>query len=67
MNIYYCLKHTLFKAATFVHEYVEKIDNQTWEFIDSWKEKYSNKDPTHYRIYSGPPEKIGWSDDRWRP
>ena len=56
------------EAATFVDEYVEKIDNQTWEFIDSWKEKYSNKDPIILQdLQWFNPEKIGWSDDRWRP
>ena len=60
--------HLYPEAATFVHEYVEKIDNQTWEFIDSWKEKYSNKDPIILQdLQWSQSEKIGWSDDRWRP
>jgi hypothetical protein len=47
---------------------VEKIEDKTWEFINTWKEKYSNLDPIvlqDLQWYN--PEKVGWSDDRWRP
>ena len=50
------------------HHYVEKIEDPTWEFINSWKEKYSKQDPIVLQdLQWFNPEKIGWSDDRWRP
>ena len=56
------------EAAQFVDKHVEKIEDKTWEFINTWKEKYSNLDPIvlqDLQWYN--PEKVGWSDDRWRP
>ena len=56
------------EAATFVDDFVEKIDDKTWEFVNTWKEKYINKDPIVLEdLQWFNPEKIGWSDDRWRP
>ena len=56
------------EAAEFVDTYVEKLEQGTWDFVNEWKEQCIDKDPIvleNLKWFN--PEKIGWSDDRWRP
>jgi len=56
------------EAADFVDTHVEKLENSTWEWVLEWKQKYIDKEPIVLEdLQWFNPEKIGWSDDRWRP
>tara|TARA_B100000900_G_scaffold412808_1_gene435338 strand:- start:740 stop:1600 length:861 start_codon:yes stop_codon:yes gene_type:complete len=56
------------EAAEFVDNNVEKLNDTTWEWVEEWKAKYIDKDPIVLEdLQWFNPEKIGWSDDRWRP
>ena len=45
MNEHLYLQTHSLNEAPIVDNFVEKIDDKTWEFVNTWKEKYSNKDP----------------------
>ena len=56
------------EAAEFVETHIEKLDPATKEFVEHWKSQYIDKDPIilqDLKWFNS--EKIGWSDDRWRP
>ena len=56
------------EAAEFVDTHVIKLEESTWDWVNDWKAEYIDKDPIvleDLRWFN--PEKIGWSDDRWRP
>ena len=56
------------EAAKFIETYIEKLDLTTREFVDSWKQKLINNDPIYLEdLQWVNPDKVGWSDDRWRP
>lgn len=56
------------EAAEFVETYIEKLTPETKDFVETWKQKYSESDPIILEdLQWFNPEKIGWSDDRWRP
>jgi hypothetical protein len=56
------------EAAEFVDTHVIKLEEATWDWVFEWKEKYIDKDPIVLEdLQWFNPEKIGWSDDRWRP
>ena len=56
------------EAAEFVDTHVMKLEESTWDFVNEWKSQYVNKDPIVLEDLKWfNPEKIGWSDDRWRP
>lgn len=56
------------EAAEFVETYIEKLTPETKQFVADWKEQLTNKDPIYLdecKWFNQ--DKIGWSDDRWRP
>ena len=56
------------EAAEFVETYVETLLPETKEFVEDWKEKLTNKNPIYLdqcKWFNS--DKVGWSDDRWRP
>ena len=56
------------EAADFINKYVEKLSPKTEDFVAYWKEQLTNKDPIYLEDLKWfNSEKIGWSDDRWRP
>lgn len=56
------------EAAEFVDTHVMKLEESTWDFVNEWKQQYIDKDPIVLEdLQWFNPEKIGWSDDRWRP
>tara|TARA_A200000159_G_scaffold160791_1_gene181519 strand:- start:3098 stop:3961 length:864 start_codon:yes stop_codon:yes gene_type:complete len=56
------------EAADFINEYIEKLSPETEDFVADWKEQLTNKDPIYLEDLKWfNSEKIGWSDDRWRP
>jgi len=56
------------EAGDFVETYVEKLDDQTKEFVSTWKEKLTNTDLIYLEdLQWFNSDKVGWSDDRWRP
>jgi len=56
------------EAASFVEQYIEPLNDETKQFVDSWHDQYRDKDPIVLEeLQWFNPDKIGWSDDRWRP
>ena len=59
--------HFTHEAAEFVEKHVEKLTQETKEFVEVWKEQLVDKHPYLEDPKWFNKEKIGWSDDRWRP
>jgi hypothetical protein len=56
------------EAADYIETHIETLTPETKEFVNTWKQKYIDKDPIVLEdLQWFNPEKIGWSDDRWRP
>ncbi len=55
------------EAATFIENNIEKLDNDTLEFVDKWKTILDKDKILLYELDWFNKEKYGWSDDRWRP
>ena len=56
------------EAAEFVETHVEKLNTETKEFVEIWKEQLIDKQPLYHEDLKWfNSDKIGWSDDRWRP
>lgn len=56
------------EAAEFIETHIEKLLPETKDFVEHWKQQYIDKDPIYLEDLKWfNPDKIGWSDDRWRP
>ena len=56
------------EAAKFVEEHVEPLSTETKQFVNEWKEKLTSNDPIILEdLQWHNKDKIGWSDDQWRP
>ncbi len=56
------------EAAQFVEEHVEPLSTETKQFVNEWKEKLTSNDPIILEdLQWHNKDKIGWSDDQWRP
>ena len=55
------------EAADFVSNHIEKLDQQTIEFVEQWREELSKDTILLYELDWFNKNINGWSDDGWRP
>lgn len=56
------------EAAGFIETYIEDLDSETKDFVETWKNKLIDNDPIYLEdLQWFNSDKVGWSDDRWRP
>ena len=56
------------EAAQFVEKHIEPLSTETKQFVDDWEKKLTANDPIILEELGWHnKDKIGWSDDRWRP